>query len=188
MSAWNEKLMKKGRFAMNTPRLIGILGIVLVLAGLGLALDARQVPPKNLPKPAPLPIPLNRADLQVSWIKAWPCACLEAAAAADAMILKGPIVVHVANAGPKAADAKVSLECNDLNRSGNVQIFKDIHLGARQEADLVFLEDTSPTHMVLLKKSAGIYARIMLPYGSSLTDPNSANDTKRITACTAVVD
>ncbi len=167
-----------------------VLGLVLLFVGLGLALDARQVPPKNLPKPVPTPtpVPLNRADLQVSWIKAWPCACLEPAAAADAMILKGPIVVHVTNAGPRAADAKVSLEADDLNRSGAMQIFKDIHLEPNQHADVVFLEDTSPSHMVLLKKSAGISARIMLPYGSSLTDPNSANDTKRIAACTSVLD
>ena len=166
--------------------IVGILGLALMLAGLGLAVAARQVPPKNVPRPTP--IPLNRADLQVSWIKAWPCACTELAAAADAMILKGPIVVHVANAGPMAADAKVDLECDDLNRSGKSQIFKDIHLAAHQEADLVFLEDTSPSHMVLLRKSAGIYVRIMFPYGSSMIDPNTSNDIKTIYACTAVVD
>jgi len=163
-----------------------VLGLVLVFVGL--AVGSGQIPPQKRTLPAPVPVSLNWADLQVSWIKAWPCACLEVAAAADAMILKAPIVVHVTNAGPKAADAKVYLECDDLNRSGNIQIFKDIHLEVNQHADVVFLEDTSPTHMVLLKKSGGIYARIMLPYGSSLSDPDSSNDIKRIYACTSVVD
>lgn len=165
-----------------------VIGLALVFAGLGMGLDARQMPQKNFPHPTPVPVPLNRADLQVSWIKAWPCACLEAAATADAMILKGPIVVHVTNAGPKATDAKVSLEADDLNRSAAIQIFKDIHLEVNQHLDVVFLEDTSPAHMVLLKKSAGITARIMLPYGSTLTDPNGANDTKTINSCTSVID
>jgi hypothetical protein len=160
------------------------LGLILVFVGL--AVGSGQVPEKKIPMPKP--IPLNWADLQVSWIKAWPCACMEAAAAADAMILKGPVVVHVTNAGPRGTDAKIYFTCDDLNRSGNIEIYKDIHLDAKQGADVVFLEDTSPTHMRLLKKSGGIYVKISLPIGSTLTDPDTSNNVKQIFACTSVID
>jgi hypothetical protein len=181
--------MKTGRIVMkNKSRwVILVLGIVLASFGPGLAVDSRQVPPKNLTKPAPSPVPFNRADLQVSWIKAWPCACLEPAAAADTMILKAPIVVHVTNSGPKAADARVLVTFQDLKKYDPVQASKDIHLNAGQHLDVAFIEDTSPARMVLLRKSIGIEAMISLTT-AGISDTDSSNNVKKITACTSVVD
>jgi hypothetical protein len=125
--------------------------------------------------------------LQVSWIQAWPCSCQELTAAVDALILKGPIRVHVTNAGPKAADAKIHVTFRDLNRSAISEMTKDIHLDVNQHVDVVFIEDTSPTHMVLLRKSVGIEARISLTT-AGMFDPDGSNNTKKITACTSVVD
>jgi len=162
-----------------------VLGLVLVFVGL--AVGSGQIPPQKKTFPAPVPVPLNWADLQVSWIQAWPCACLEPAAAADVMILKGAIRVHVTNAGPKAADARIQVTFQNLKVYDRVQISKDIHLEVNQHADVDFIEDTGPTRMVLLRKSVGIEAKISLTT-AGLFDPDSSNNTKKITACTSVVD
>lgn len=165
---------------------LSLLGLCLLFIGVALAVDPRQAPDRK-PVPAPRPAPLDRADLLISWIQAWPCACEELTATVDSLIVKGPIIVRVANAGPQAAEARVFITFRDRNRSWISEITKNIHLNAHGSMDIVIDEDASPTHPILLAKSLGIEATVS-PTTPGLIDPNSANNKKKITACNYVIE
>jgi len=172
----------------KTRDLVFILGLFLVFVGVGLAFDSRQISPKNLPKQVPVPVPLKTADLQVSWIQAWPCACENLMSKVDAMIVKGRVIVRVANAGPLAAKAGITAKVF-FRESGLVfDSPAPIHLEANQHADVVLFESFRQViPMLLIKKSLGIEVKVDLT-SKGMFDPNTSNNTKKITACNYVIE
>ena len=150
-----------------------VVSLVLALGVIAFAVGQGPTPQKQ-PKPFPLPT----ADLQIKWIKAYPCGCDDVAAAVDAMILEGPIVVRVHNAGPQAADAKVMIVPFLFFREVMTSE-KNIHLEKDQSLDVITFPDLSPQKPMLIHRSFGIKAEIKLTSGAAI-DPNLSNNSLTI--------
>ena len=170
--------MKKSMFGM-----IVVFGLVLSFSVMVFAVDPPTVTNTLVKRDFTI---LKTADLRVNMIEAWPCACELDAAAVDAMIVKGNIVVRVQNAGPFATDARITLKVFNYRSNMELGFAKAIHLENNQFENVV-LAAISSTSPFLIKKSYGIRAEIVVT-SAGVTDPNTSNNTKTINICQYTID
>ena len=163
--------------------------LCLILALGGVALSVGQIPAQKQPHPAPI----ATADLQIKWITATPCACTAELAAAHATILEGPVIVRVHNAGPRVAEAILTVLIWQNYRSiGAIMDEKRIHLEKNQSLDVVTFAYLNPQKTILVWTEGygerdGITAEIK-PISAGLVDPNLSNNAKAIHGCQQVID
>jgi hypothetical protein len=169
----------------NMLRMIVVLGLIFSFSGIVLAVDPPTMANTIVKKDYTI---LKTADLRVNFIEAWPCACEADAGAANAIILKGPVIVRVQNAGPFATDAYIKVRIWNYFTSSEQQHAKLIHLNSNEfKNEVITSINATATAPWLFKKSYGIKAEITVN-SPNTTDPNASNNSKTINVCQYTID
>lgn len=162
--------------------LLILLGLVLSLGGILIAVDPPTM--TNTIVQGDLRIPM-KADLEVTAVEAYPCACETDTAVVDAMIVKGNIVVHVHNKGPFGTDAKIMVRVFNYRSGTELGYAKAIHLNKNEYASHA-LAIITPASPLLIKKSFGVRAEIVVN-SAGVTDPVATNNKKTINKCEYII-